>query len=284
MVVDFGEMKAFDTILISEFFDTYNTPNDYRCTKFNVEYFDGTEWKLFHEGTAIGEKLVIAKDPVIGSKVRLNLLGTKANGGKSPANILEFEIYSTKEVPAKTEFDVRVNGEVVQTGAYNTKVTITAPEAPEGKEFTGWKLNGIVVSKAPSYTFYIAGDMDFEACYDAVEAVPAAMLTGTQVTKRTDGKSDLKFVAQLAVPEGYTVVDAGLLWLSNDNETEWGTEEAIADGVKVTHITKMNVSGQFSVTIKGVPAGRFVRGVVYAKVTNGTETFVYSQEQKVMAK
>ena len=94
IVLDFGAMKGFDTIVISEWLDNYI--NAYRCTEFNLEYFDGTDWKVLHAGTTIGEELTVIKEPVVGSKVRLNLTGVKEEGKN--ASILEFEVYSTKEV------------------------------------------------------------------------------------------------------------------------------------------------------------------------------------------
>lgn len=57
-------------------------------------------------------------------------------------------------------------------------------------------------------------------------------------------------------------------------------------GAKKTNITAMNTSGQFSVTIKGVPKDKFVRGVIFAKVQDdaGHVTWVQSEESKAANK
>lgn len=177
-------------------------------------------------------------------------------------------------------YQVTVNGKAAVTGEYNEKVTIEAPVV-EGKEFTAWKLNGNVISTASSYTFFISGDMDFEACYDAVEMLPAAMLSGTQLIKQDTGKADARFVGQLAVPEGCVIKNAGLVWNSSNDK-----ELTLESGVKVTYISKISSTNQFSVTIKGMPEGRFVYGRIFATIVDaeGTETVVYSDEAKVTNK
>lgn len=114
LAADFGQMKTFDTVIISEFFDIYNQPNDYRCTKFTLEYFDGTDWKQLYEGTSIGQEFTLQFDPVTASGLRLNLLESKANGGKSPANITEFEVYlSNAEPPVVEEADKTILNRVI---------------------------------------------------------------------------------------------------------------------------------------------------------------------------
>lgn len=119
LAADFGEMKQFDTVIISEFFDTYNQPNDYRCTKFSLEAFDGTDWKPLYEGTTIGQEFTLEfEEPVTAGGLRLNLLESKANGGKSPANINEFEVYlSASEPPVVQQADKTILNKVIDKAA-----------------------------------------------------------------------------------------------------------------------------------------------------------------------
>lgn len=98
MIIDFGEKVTFDKVVISELFDTWNTPNDYRCQRFSLEVYDENGWETIHEGTKIGEEKVIdLKKSVGGSKIRLNILENRilANGSQSPTNILELEVYNS---------------------------------------------------------------------------------------------------------------------------------------------------------------------------------------------
>ena len=190
---------------------------------------------------------------------------------------------------AQITYQIRVGSDIVAEGCYNTKVTITAPEAPEGQKFAGWEVNGKMISKEPQYTFYIANSMEFTAKFvdeeEAAEMTPSANITNTILTKRTDGKTNIKFAAQLVVPEGYTVVETGLLWCSKDTPEVLAENGEIAAGVKKTVSPSMNKSYQFSVTINGVPTGRFVRGMIYAQVRNketNEVTWIYSGETKAV--
>lgn len=190
---------------------------------------------------------------------------------------------------AQITYQIRVGSDIVAEGCYNTKVTITAPEAPEGQKFAGWEVNGKMISKEPQYTFYIANSMEFTAKFvdeeEAAEMTPSANITNTILTKRTDGKTNIKFAAQLVVPEGCTVVETGLLWCSKDTPEVLAENGEIAAGVKKTVSPSMNKSYQFSVTINGVPTGRFVRGMIYAQVRNketNEVTWIYSGETKAV--
>lgn len=77
-------------------------------------------------------------------------------------------------------------------------------------------------------------------------------------------------------------MEAGLVWSSKDN-AELAVTEA---GSKVTYIRKISNTNQFSVTIKGVPQGRFVRGKIFAKIQDpqGNSRYIYSEEHKGFAK
>lgn len=186
----------------------------------------------------------------------------------------------------KEGYTIWVDGAVYKENCkYNDAVTVEAGEV-EGKEFAGWKVNGQIVSLKPVYKFYVAGNTEIETVYKEVEAPAveekaAAMLSNVIVTKNNDGKSDIRFVGQLVVPEGYKLKSAGLVWSAADGTTlELGN-----NAVKTTYISTISNTNQFSTTIKGVPGGRFVRGVIFATMIN-TETneiVVYAEEAKVVA-
>lgn len=98
ILVDFGKETVFDRIVLSELFDTWNAPNDYRCRKFSIEAYDGVKWENIYEGITIGaEKVIDLQREVSTSKVRLNILKNRQlqNGTEVPTNIVEFEIYHT---------------------------------------------------------------------------------------------------------------------------------------------------------------------------------------------
>lgn len=189
---------------------------------------------------------------------------------------------------------VTVDGAEVARGEYNTPVTITAPKAPEGQKFAGWLVNGEIVSLKEVYTFAIANDVDFTAKFvpmeEAVTQQPAARISNTNKVKREDGKANIQYVGQLIVPEGYTLNEAGLIW-TGKNKTNlpvmYNADGTLNTGAKKVVSPKVNVSYQFSVTVKGIPAGKTARGVIFAKVTNdktGEVSWVFSEEISVTNK
>lgn len=164
---------------------------------------------------------------------------------------------------------------------YNAKVTAEAEAEKDGKAFTGWKVDDCVVSLDQSYTFYVSGDVTVTAVYEAVEQKAEALLTNVTAEKRDDGKYNVKFVGQLVVPEGYSIKNAGLVWSSKD-----GAELELGAGMKETYISRISNTNQFSVTIKGVPAGKFLRGRIFATLEKDAEVQapIYSAETRAVVK
>lgn len=109
---------------------------------------------------------------------------------------------------------------------------------------------------------------------------PLALLTNIIMTMRADTKADVKFVGQLVIPEKYRILETGLAWYSKTKGDDLINEEGkLAASVKLTKVAAINTSGQFSVTVKGMPKGNFVNGAIYAKVIDaeGNIKFVYSK-------
>lgn len=183
-------------------------------------------------------------------------------------------------------YTISVNGEAQFKGLYGEIHTIEAPAAGEGNKFAGWKVEEKVVSTKESYNFAITGTANYVATYvEVVEEVtqkPSADIISTIGTKRTDGKVDAKFVAQLTVPQGYKMLEVGLFWASSEG-AELCTANGPTSAAKKSSVSKVNVNYQYSVTINGLPKGRFVRGVSYAKLQapDGAVVWVYSSEYRI---
>lgn len=183
-------------------------------------------------------------------------------------------------------YTISVNGEAQFKGLYGEIHTIQAPAAEDGTKFEGWKVADKVVSTKESYNFAITGTANYVPSYVEVEEEvtqqPNADIISTIGTKRTDGKVDAKFVAQLTVPQGYKMLEVGLLWASSEG-AELCTANGPTTAAKKTSVSKVNVNYQYSVTINGLPKGRFVRGVSYAKLQapDGTVVWVYSSEYRI---
>lgn len=175
---------------------------------------------------------------------------------------------------------VTVNDEVKAKGVYNTEVSLTAPDKA-GQTFAGWMIGDKVVSLDKTYTFFISNDVALTVAYDDVmkEEVPEAFLTNYFAALRTDGKTNATFVGQLVIPEGYTLKNAGLVWSSKAD-----TALNLDGNLKPTYITKISDTNQFSVTIKGLPEGRFIRGRIFATVVdeNNNESVIYSENEETI--
>lgn len=123
-------------------------------------------------------------------------------------------------------FDVTVNlsgidGEpiVYENREKGKMFTVTAPEAPEGKKFTCWQnASGQILSYNSSYTVMVFSDTNLTACYaDAqtdIDAQPVIVL-GSPYAVDTGSEKKVSCAAARSVPEGYTVIKAGMLYARN---------------------------------------------------------------------
>jgi F5/8 type C domain/PQQ-like domain len=89
--VDFGKETTFNNVHINEFQD--KTQGIQRITGFNIEYWNGSEWKVAHTGTTIGADFKVEFPAVTGTQARLNITSVE---GKYGPSIYEFGVYNTK--------------------------------------------------------------------------------------------------------------------------------------------------------------------------------------------
>lgn len=105
-------------------------------------------------------------------------------------------------------------GETDFTAGFDEKITLIADEAPEGKVFAGWELNGTLVSYKPTYSCYVFSSMNAKARF-AESVVPTPLILMQNVTRgeKKDGKSMVSFQTTMDVPEGYTYVESGIVYV-----------------------------------------------------------------------
>lgn len=188
-------------------------------------------------------------------------------------------------------YKVIVNGgEGTCKAVYNQRVTVEAAAPAEGQKFVGWYVDGKLIFKDADYTFYVSGDIVLDAVYadedaEPVEMEAAAQVTNLLVVKSEDTKSDVRYVAQLVVPEGWKIAQAGLVWTAKE-DVALVTDGSLNPDAKATYIKAISYTNQFSVTVKGMPEGRFLRGRVFAKLVkaDGEVQWVYSDEYRAEAK
>lgn len=64
--------SSFDVLVLQE-----NIRKGQRVEKFRAEYFDGTQWKIFAEGTTIGYKRIIPFKTVEAQRIRIHILSSR---------------------------------------------------------------------------------------------------------------------------------------------------------------------------------------------------------------
>lgn len=208
----------------------------------------------------------------------------------------DVEIENPKEEvskPAEKLYHIEIEGGTLADGRtegdfpYNTKITLTPAEAEDGKQFEEWQVNGKTVSIDDSFSFFVGADMKVKAVYSDSETEEAKLETAAFLqnisASRNDstGKYDLRYLAQITLPKEMKLVDAGLVWTNKAaevKEEQLKLESEGQSGVKITRISKISTTGQFSVTIKGVPSGICVPGKIFAVYSDseGGRHTVYS--------
>lgn len=161
--------------------------------------------------------------------------------------IVEFDgqKYSmTKEVAESLTLNV-VGGVITsgekETYSYADMVTVTADESRDGKYFSGWYVNGILVSEKRTYTFYVLDNMTVTAEYAGDEILEESPIVSLNMSEReiTDesGKERLPITVQWSVPSNCTVVEIGIV----RSYTVGNSEELIVEAVDGASIRKNTV-------------------------------------------
>lgn len=196
----------------------------------------------------------------------------------------------TVEFLADYEQVVGRDGKIYQP-LRETTVTITADASQVGQKFAGWQLKDKIVSYDEVYTFAISGNMAFTATYapqeQTIEKPLYAAVADTMIIKRADGKANVKYIAKLSIPDNYILNETGLLWYGKPDLENLCTETGPTPGTKKIVAPVISSTYQFAVNVNGIPAGKTIRGVIYAKVTD-KETqqtkWVYSEEVRLTNK
>ncbi len=201
---------------------------------------------------------------------------TEATGVKDDATATEHEVSEAVialidgmiALEKEKVYTVTVDGKKVAEGVYNQIVTITADAPQVGQKFAGWQLKDKIVSYDEVYTFAISGNMAFTATYAPQEQTIEKPLYA-------------------AVADNYILNETGLLWYGKPDLENLCTETGPTPGTKKIVAPVISSTYQFAVNVNGIPAGKTIRGVIYAKVTD-KETqqtkWVYSEEVRLTNK
>ncbi len=163
--------------------------------------------------------------------------------------------------------------------AFDAAVTVKA----SGEGFSYWKDadSGKALSNKAVYTFFVPGDITLEAVYndDENKATEVVINSAVQKQLRSDGKYNLYFLGETAVPEGATVNTIGITY--TDVESATGllntTVTNMAERVVSATADVKFSDGAVMIILQGVAKDRTRYAKLYVTYTlNGETITAYS--------
>lgn len=170
-----------------------------------------------------------------------------------------FEDHEYTDTQAETKCNITINGTEKQyTYGQKIKAVVSAPV--EGQCFDGWYEGDTKLSGSETYYFYATRDINIHAVYaeSVSESAPFYNYNVSPRQKLANGKQKVAFTVDWEFPEGYTLIEAGL----------------------VRSYTNINpISGGEDVTVK-TSSLKGIRGTYVYNLTLGTanaEKTIYSK-------
>lgn len=176
----------------------------------------------------------------------------------------------------------RTNGEDTTGLTFDTRIEAAAVPV-EGKVFSHWTLDGMKVSTADTYTFYVSGDNTVEAVYvdsadDVQKPALSADINQQLITADANGTYTISMIAQTYMPEDMTLMEYGLIYAPNEATlNDLASYTAGKDYLKIVATSRVP-NRQYKVDLLKVKAGRTRYGMAYITVrtADGTVQTVYS--------
>jgi hypothetical protein len=190
----------------------------------------------------------------------------------------------------KNTFTVTVKNGEKQVGEQlqyekTTRVTVTA-EAVEGKHFAYWTLDGEIHSYNKTMSFYAEKSCTLEAVYtdDVVEQMGTASLNTASYDFDT---KYLSIVSYLTVPEGATMVQAGI-YAASAASTKYNPNEELTDAnadyvKKATKLSSSQLTYTWIKTKVEIGDIWYARAYVKYRLADGTEKEVMSERITINA-
>ena len=170
-----------------------------------------------------------------------------------------FEDHEYTDTQAETKCNITINGTEKQY-TYGQKIKAVASAPVEGQCFDGWYEGDTKLSGSETYYFYATRDINIHAVYaeSVSESAPFYNYNVSPRQKLANGKQKVAFTVDWEFPEGYTLIEAGL----------------------VRSYTNINpISGGEDVTVK-TSSLKGIRGTYVYNLTLGTanaEKTIYSK-------
>lgn len=181
-------------------------------------------------------------------------------------NVTGFTVTTDAEVTIDCDY---ANGQI----PFDAKVTVSAPNAK------AWKVGDTIVSYDATYTFYVGADIDVRPVYDSVgTAKPTVVMVNHY---QLDGSHKVTFVANVKIPDNFTLVDHGFIYGKALTDAELNMDMVGQNGAAVNAgVVKMASLGasdleQFAISygVTAKNANACAKGyVVYADADNNMTT------------
>ncbi len=174
LIVDLDGARTFDRIVIKEPSETIFQ----RVTSFTLEYWNGTTWVNFHNGTSIGTNREVPFPAVTATRVRLSVTGTS----REPT-IAEFQVFEAENNNVASETNaapVFASLSAVEVAENTTAVlTVSAADSDASDTVTGYTITGgpdagVFEITSPGGVLTFAAAPDFEDPIDVKNTEPAS--------------------------------------------------------------------------------------------------------------
>lgn len=157
--------------------------------------------------------------------------GYTVTGWSSQVNSVITEdtvIWALYEKNSDYTFNVTsTNGTITYPGSktaanFEDLITATAPAEENGIPFSHWEIDGVRVSASNPYYFRASGSVELTAVYstDSEETPGVFLNTSAILTKVTDTTFKFSMIGQSYIPDGYTLVEAGMLLAAGDKSDD----------------------------------------------------------------
>ena len=170
---------------------------------------------------------------------------------------------------------------------YDNRATATVTaEKVDGREFLYW-VNEYdrIISYKDTYSFIVVNNTTLKAVYGEENATvtkePSIVMDPNYIKTIVDSKYRLSFNGKLFLPEGYELVEYGMLYTP---EADPDKDGFVIDG-SVTPMQKLeakniNSEGQFVINVNNIKAGVTRSGRMYMTYigADGNEKTIYSEE------
>ena len=158
------------------------------------------------------------------------------------------------------KYTVTVNGGKINNSAesgafaYNTLITVVFDESvlADGEVFGGWHVEGTagaaVISYDTAYTFYVGSDVNLSAVISASASNVKPVTEVTNVSLVENGKK-VTFLTERTLPEGYTLVESGVVYTADANNADSLTLDGLCGTVFAKKASYSTPNGQYRLTV-----------------------------------